>query len=383
MNIPEITTTFKIQLHQHISTSNYKIAIESYWGRFADVHYFQTQITTDTNQTPQLGLLRFGKTDGALQKELELRQHLANHRMIAPLLETNIVEHICISLQPNTTDIPIPEENHEIDFNLNQLEDELSELEQLFSDINLEETSEYLEEEHYDQHIQDIEIDHGILSLSYLPEPETSLATWLETEKELSSILPVIIQFCQLINYISQHGWSLVQINPKAIAITKPIQLYDLVGAFKIAEIPANAMIGTYCPPELALGRPVDEQMSSYAIGVLLYEAIHNQQPRVSENVPPRNQTNPRDLPNTHSLPRPQRRSPLRLPTTQPISRNPAIAQPDRDSLASSQQIYIRTLHESLAKRGYLRCPSTVHWRTIGNTNVRNYCRWHGWYGKR
>jgi len=286
MNIPEISTTLKIQLHQHISISNHKIAIESYWGRFADVHYFQTQITTDTNQTPQLGLLRVGKTDGALQKELELRQHLANHRMIAPLLETNIVEHICISLQPNTTDIPIPEENYEINFNLDQPEDELSELEQLFPDINLEETSEYLEEEHYDQHIQDIEIDHGILSLSYLPEPETSLATWLEPEKELSSILPVIIQFCQLINYISQHGWSLVQINPKAIAITKPIQLYDLVGAFKIAEIPANAMIGSYCPPELALGRPVDEQMSSYAIGVLLYEAIHNQQPRVSENVP-------------------------------------------------------------------------------------------------
>jgi PPM family protein phosphatase len=287
VNMSEIPNNLNIELHRDLELSNFRIAVESYWGNFADVYYFQVQIldTSSLDAIPQLGLLRVGNSDGALQKELELRQQLTQHRMIAPILVTNTVDQIRISLQTLTEDI-FTQEVRDISFDFDT-KDEFVELDQLLLDDDSQESEpEYLEEEYYDEHIKDIEINNGIVCLSYLPELETSLAVWLQQEKDLSTVLPVIIQFCQLVNYISQHGWSLVQINPKAIAAIKPIQIYDLTGAYKIAEMPKHGMVGAYCPPELAFGRQVDEQMGSYVIGALLYEAIHNQQPRVNENIP-------------------------------------------------------------------------------------------------
>jgi protein phosphatase len=138
--------------------------------------------------------------------------------------------------------------------------------------------SEHLEEEYY----QEVEMcgdgsDRKLLVLTYLPEEKTTLQSWLEADNSLESSLSITSQVCQFFRHIHQQGWCFVQILPQFIEIGIPLKFFDLTGAYPLNEKLKSGLLENYCAPELAYSHPIQEAMSSYTVGALLYHAIHKQ----------------------------------------------------------------------------------------------------------
>ena len=139
--------------------------------------------------------------------------------------------------------------------------------------------SEYLEEECYpEEEMCADEGDRKLLLLTYLPEDNTTLQSWLGQENSLESSLSITSQVCQFFRYIHKHGWCFVQILPQFIELGTPIKFFDLTGAYPLNEKLRSGLSENYAAPELAYGsHPIQETMSSYTVGALLYHAIHKQ----------------------------------------------------------------------------------------------------------
>lgn len=259
-----------IKPHICFQIDNFRLQINNHLGQFADVNYFQIDIHESENLIKP-GLLRVGDIHGCLQQEKQLREVMGTNKLVSELLISTIEDKVSISLLPaenqeNSTEI-LPPETLNSDF------------------LPLE--SEYLEEEFFTPQALAPESElpqPKIIFLSYLPEAEKTLTTWLQKENTLESSLSLSIQICQFFSYVYQQGWCFVQINPAFIQTTTPIQFFDLTGIGVIGEKLEYGLTGDYCPSELGLGHPVDEQMSTYIIGVLLYQALHHQLPNLDHN---------------------------------------------------------------------------------------------------
>lgn len=261
-----------------------------YRGQDLGIHSFDVQIfdlSGDSDQQAKAGLLRFDHSDGGLQRELTIRQKTVAHRMVAPLLihqqgvrfsfdvskffhlsSTGFLNHPLVNQIEKTLDLTEHDLNDELDNDLRE---------------------DFLEELYLDYDLNLIEISNATLCLNYLPERETTLEAWFGQTNGIEEILTTTIQLCQFASYLNQQGWCFGQINPKSIAITKPITFYDLTGIFPIGS-DRKGIAGNYCPPELVTGYTVDEQTSSYLVGLVLYQATHNclpiNHPSAAESAP-------------------------------------------------------------------------------------------------
>ncbi|UJB68986.1 protein phosphatase 2C domain-containing protein [Acaryochloris sp. 'Moss Beach'] len=137
---------------------------------------------------------------------------------------------------------------------------------------------EYLEEEEYP--VEDTVIDtlnQKLILLSLYPEDCGTLDDWFKNQHSLDENLSIIIQICQFFRHIYQRGWCFIHLSPQLIEISKPIKFYDLTGAYAIDQYLDSGLQGPYCAPELCYKKvPVNESLSSYAIGALLYQLLYN-----------------------------------------------------------------------------------------------------------
>jgi len=251
----------------------WRIEVESYLGQSADVHYFRVYINPEEAEpdAAQLVLLRVGSVGGSLSREMELRQTLGDYKMISEILACSTQDLVTISsglaqLESNGTFEEI--------------------LAQESEDVSV--ACEYLEEEILEPKERVGEASAAkIILLSYLPAAAQTLAAWLTQEHPLEQSLLVASQVCQLLRYVYQQEWCLVQIYPQFIQMGTPVQFFDLTGAYPVGSQLDYGIIGDYCPREIAYGYAMNEQMCSYVVGALLYQSIHRQLPNWDDGVQP------------------------------------------------------------------------------------------------
>jgi serine/threonine protein phosphatase PrpC len=305
MNSPSNNTinSLVIQKNSSLSIENFQLEILAYLGQFtADVYYFQVNILpTDTNITSsKLGLLRIGSIEGGLSRELKLREALADYKLVAPLLAQTTVDSAIINLHsPDSENLPNLEKQeheiesdqenheHEIEANISEENTDSSAPELLTTSSDIDDESDYLEEEYYkEQEITPNSSTQKLLLLNYLPDETKTLETWLKPKHSLEESIFLASQVCQFLRYVHQQNWCLVSVLPQLIEMTTPIQFFDLTSAYPIGETLLNGLLGDYCAPELAYNKnPVNELMSSYTVAALLYHAIHKQPIQLEQSI--------------------------------------------------------------------------------------------------
>ncbi|MBC6454829.1 MAG: serine/threonine-protein phosphatase [Hormoscilla sp. SP5CHS1] len=251
----------------------WRVKVESYLGQSADVHYFQVYIHPEEAEpdAAQLGLLRVGSIGGSLSREMELRQTLGDYKMISEILACSTQDIVTIS-----SGLAQPESNGSFEEILTQESEDESE------------ASDYLEEEFFEPlEIVGEASAAKIILLSYLPAAAQTLAAWLTQEHPLEQSLLVASQVCQLLRYVYQQSWCLVQIYPQLVQMGTPVQFFDLTGAYPVGSKLNYGIIGDYCPPEISYGYGMQEQTCSYVVGTLLYQSIHRQMPNWDDGVQP------------------------------------------------------------------------------------------------
>lgn len=276
-------TSLMIQQHTCCQINELRVEIESHLGQFADVHYFQVMIYNSASKTDkvtnevesgELGLLRVGSIDGGLGRELQLRQTLGNYKMVSELLAV-VTESVSISSHS-----PFPGE--ELNEAVNEEESPSNKLS--FNEIEpkLEAEPEYLEEEFYEEkEVTSNLVGQKLILISYLPEAEETLEAWLRQSNPLETSLLLASQVCQFFRYIYQHSWCCVQLFSKFIQMGTPVKFFDLTGVYPVGNKLTSSFIGDYCAPEFAydISCTINEQMSIYTVGCLLYQAIHQKLP--------------------------------------------------------------------------------------------------------
>jgi protein phosphatase len=258
MNKPTNQTPLIIQENICFQIQNLQLEIISYLGQLTpDIYYFQVNITSH-----QPGLLRIGATDSALNQEVKLRNQLGNYKLISELLAHTIEDNIIINILPQT----IPEIENSIFPIIEPI-------------IEIDTQKEYLEEEYYPEtEIITNTSNQKLLILTYLPQENQTLETWLKTEHSLEESLFIISQICQLFRYLHQRELCFINILPQFIQMGTPIQFFDLSSAYPLGKILDSGLVGNYCAPELAYCKnPIQETMSSYTVAALLYHIIHQQ----------------------------------------------------------------------------------------------------------
>jgi len=252
----------------------WRIEVESYLGQSADVHYFRVYINRSEAEpdAAQLGLLRVGSIGGSLSREMELRQTLGDYKMISEILACSTQDLVTISsglaqLESNVTEnlAPDAQESEDVSVACEYLEEEILEPKEIVGEASAAK----------------------IILLSYLPAAAQTLAAWLTQEHPLEQSLLVASQVCQLLRYVYQQKWCLVQIYPQFIQMGTPVQFFDLTGAYPVGSKLDYGIIGDYCPPEIAYGYAMNEQMCSYVVSALLYQSIHRQLPNWDDGVQP------------------------------------------------------------------------------------------------
>jgi protein phosphatase len=296
-----------IQKNSTLTIENYQIEILEYLGQFTtDVYYFRVNILpSETNNTStKLGLLRIGSTESGLSREIQLREKLADYKLVAPLLAQTQIDSVIINLRSSEPENSVhtqQQEYQEDEIKANEVENELevniSEQNEENNDLSTPESTEtsseldgetdYLEEEYYEeQEITSNSSTEKLLLLSYFPNEAKSLKTWLTAEHSLEESIFLTTQVCQFLRYVHQQNWCLVSILPELIEMTTPIQFLDLTSAYPVGETLPSGLLGNYCAPELAYNKtPINELMSSYTVAALLYHAIHKQPLELTQSI--------------------------------------------------------------------------------------------------
>jgi protein phosphatase len=145
--------------------------------------------------------------------------------------------------------------------------------------ISTVKNSEFLEEQTYEREPPRL-VGNCLLVLSdYLHEDE-SLEMWMQDDHSISERLFVVTQVCQFSRLLHQKGWCLIDIDPRSIQVSKPLNFYECSGIYPIDETLNHGMVGGYCAPELAFNQgPVNESMACYSLGALFYQLIHKRLP--------------------------------------------------------------------------------------------------------
>ncbi|MFM6079755.1 MAG: serine/threonine-protein phosphatase, partial [Dolichospermum sp.] len=89
-----------IQKNSHLTIENYQIEILEYLGQFTtDIYYFQVNILPpeNDNTSTKLGLLRIGSIESGLSRERQLREKLADYKLVAPLLGQTRIDSVIIN----------------------------------------------------------------------------------------------------------------------------------------------------------------------------------------------------------------------------------------------------------------------------------------------
>ncbi|MDJ0511369.1 MAG: protein phosphatase 2C domain-containing protein [Crocosphaera sp.] len=308
---------------------DYHIKILSYLGCFTpQVFTFKVEcnrLNFESNQgeIPQLGLLRVGDLSSGLVRELEIRKALKNYGLIVPLLAQIQKDSVVVDVRENShfeqliekdqSEIEIVEnqtnmifliteediKNHDNiekdtdDYPRENIEqEEINEVIELEAykllekdDMNPQESD--LEEEYLPEYILEEELENPsthILLLSEFPSFENSLESLIEQYSYQESVLDLlalnlIIQLCQCCSYLSERKWHLINLVPTLTEFKERLMIYDLTQIFPEKDILSTGLNGAYCAPELATSSPIDELMSSYTVGALLYKIIHHQLP--------------------------------------------------------------------------------------------------------
>lgn len=276
-----------------------QVTIQSHIGHISGIDYFQVLITSEISElsSDKLGLLRIGSSDQGLSRELKLRETLGQQKFLAPLLalekkSQNKVDHLeynfseiikkteseNIDSQDNS-DLPINDTNLTIESELQSTEiysDEQKESNdsQTIQILSSPENS-YLEEEFYPEKQLGLQEHTEILFLlTAFPLPENTLKTCLKHEQSMESSLLLASQICQLFRLIHQHNWCVISILTEFVQIGTPLQFFDLTGAYPIGTTLDYGLMGKYYPPELSYGDSLQESMSTYLVGTLLYQSL-------------------------------------------------------------------------------------------------------------
>ncbi len=164
----------------------------------------------------------------------------------------------------------------------------LEQTDSIISEENEDNSSEYLEEEYYpEKEIGGSLSGTKLIFLSKFPQEEETLAYWLQQEHTLEECLLTASQLCQFFRQITKEKWYFVNLLPQFIKQTDIIEFFDLTGAYQSNETVNTGFISKYSPPEILSNPPheICEQMSSYIVGLILYEALHKQLPPASEGI--------------------------------------------------------------------------------------------------
>lgn len=283
--LTDSSTTLTIAENSTCKIQDFEIEIESWIGHFADIHYFRVIIQNPEETAEKSGLLRIGSPEGGLQRELQLRQSLGEHKMISKLLAQATEESVIINFPSN----PPVTENNILASAIKELElpqetENLSQIDE--TEEKTEERGEteanYLEEEFLpEKPIGGDSSGKKIIILSELPNEKDTLETWLKRKNTLEENLLIATQVCQFFKLASQQEWAIISIFPQFIKMGTPLEFFDLSSAYRLNEKLQAGLTGNYCPPEIAFGHAISEQMSTYVVASLLYQALQ-------QNLPPR-----------------------------------------------------------------------------------------------
>lgn len=258
---------------QELLINEFSVTLTAYLGQLATgVDYFEVKLKTPKSEETceQNALLRIGSVEGVLSQELALREALGDYKLIGELISHSTEESLNTDLQSFQTEetqqaLPLSNSDSE----------------------ETEADEDYLEEEYYEE--KPLAADSSSkkhLVITPLPTAEESLESWLKQEHTLETSLALASQICQCCRYLYQQGWCLIDIAPQFIQIGTPIQIFDLTSAYPLEQTLSTGILGNYSAPELSYGNhPINELMSSYMVGALLYHAIYYQPPTDHELV--------------------------------------------------------------------------------------------------
>ncbi|KJH72806.1 PP2C family protein-serine/threonine phosphatase [Aliterella atlantica] len=296
-----------IQSGTCFQVNNFRVTIKAHLGKFADVDYFRVSIqqiddekllANNAQIIDKLGLLRIGNSDGGLSRELQVRHALADSKMLSQLLFVGLEKQVDLSFDSAavqniiSTDkvvnselfreeiLTIPVDNSSLTTKSK------SNLAEVLSDEDYLEFSgdyEYLEE---DSPAETTNLNtQKLLLLSYLPQTEQTLDTWLQKKHPPQVAIMLASQICQLFHDAYEYGWCFCQIMPQFIQINNEIKFYDLTNVHLLGGQVESGMVTEYCAPEVACNCHVSEEMSTYVVGILLYQAIHQSLPNTRHDL--------------------------------------------------------------------------------------------------
>lgn len=280
-----------IQEGKTITLDNIELEILKYLGLLNNqIHYYKVKVINGEklsfNQC--LGLLRVGEISSNLAHEINLRNQLQNYGMISDLWANVTLENVIINLStpennPSLTNSP----NLEITDNQEEeLIKDFSITEENNGNIYNLEKDDYLEEEYYpDIEITNQESSSKLLILTPYPAVENTLTHWLTQSHSDEEKLSLLVTLCQGFFYLSQNGWYSLNLSPDYISIETPIKLYDLTHIYPQEIALTTGLLGKYCSPELSYSKRINQFMSSYVIGSLMYQMFHDNQLPNSENL--------------------------------------------------------------------------------------------------
>jgi PPM family protein phosphatase len=270
-----------VQEQVTLELEQFIVLVQSYLGRVADVHYFRVAYSSVNNSENQNGLLRVGSVVGGLSRELEIRKSLGTYKLIPDLL-THVEMHVQVSLGSILASLPSELQVSTEAAISDEAQPPEVDTEDIILSTSTDERTNSSTDSSQEEYLDEDYIEEGdltqlcIVSLSELPSEEMSLEDWLSQEHSSEQILAVIGLVCQVFHYAQQRGWCFVQVSPKFVQVAGGIKFLDLTGVYPKGEKLRCGLMGAYCPPEVAYSsHPIDDKVSTYVIGSLLYHAIH------------------------------------------------------------------------------------------------------------
>jgi len=271
----------------NLELEGFTLYVQSYLMRVADVHYFR--VGYDSENENKNGLLRIGAVGGALSRELEVRKSLGTYKLIPDLLAYAemqvqvVLDNTSNKLQLESPDSQEDPEANEADLEIDEQAAITSKEPEETNQLSSGEDQPVSSQEHYldDEYIEEKNAAQPcIVTLGELPSEETSLESWLNQEHSSEKILSVIGLICQVFRYTQQRGWCFVQVFPKFVQVEGSIKFFDLIDVYPEDKKLKYGVMGDYCSPEVSYSSlPIDEKVSTYLIGALLYHAVHHKPP--------------------------------------------------------------------------------------------------------
>lgn len=279
--------------------NNFRVTVKDNLGKFADVDYFNVLIQQINSEmlasSDELGLLRVGNIDGGLSRELQLRHAINDSKMLSKLLFIGLEEQVYLSSSCDSIqNILVNEKFVSKDLAVEEILTVLPPENILIAPVSIANVSnddyldfgtdyEYLEDDYQEETI-DL-TTKKILLLSYAPQAEKTLDNWLQKKHSPQIALMLASQICQLFSSAYEQGWCFCQIMPQFIQVDDEIEFYDLTNVHLLGEKVLSGMATEYCAPEVACNCGVSEEMSTYVIGILLYQAIHRALPNAQHEL--------------------------------------------------------------------------------------------------